>query len=271
MFHRLAAYYDDLVGGKDYALEARHLEALAGRLRRSTGRRWLDVACGTGRHLSYLRRHFEVRGIDRSPEMLRVARRRLPGVRLEVGDMRTFRLNAEFDVVSCLFSAIGHLRSERELGATFANFQRHLKPGGIVIVEPWIDPADFRPGFVHAMARESPSASVVRMAFSSRQGRRSLVHFHYLIGAPGRRVQHFEEVDLGLLVPRARLCALMRRAGLTARFLRKGLPSGRGLLVGRKRYAPRAAGRAGQRSFRRSRPVNRPASRRSGIRKRRAV
>jgi ubiquinone/menaquinone biosynthesis C-methylase UbiE len=234
MFHRLAPYYDDLVGGKDYRLESRVLESLARRLVRSRGRAWLDVACGTGRHLSFLRRHYAVTGVDLSREMLRVAHRRLPGIRLIVGDMRRFRLVQTFDVVSCLYSAIGHLKTERDIGAAFANFVRHLKPGGVAIVEPWIDPADFRSGYIRLLTHKSPSVTVTRMASSSRRGRRSAVHHHYLIGAAGRRVEHFEEVDIGLLVPRGRLVELMDDAGLNARFLRRGLTSGRGLLIGLK-------------------------------------
>jgi ubiquinone/menaquinone biosynthesis C-methylase UbiE len=237
MFHRLAPYYDDLVGTKDYRREAHALEALARRLSRSRGRAWLDVACGTGRHLSFLRRHYVVTGVDRSREMLRVARRRLPGIALTLGDMRSFRLDETFDVVSCLYSAIGHLKTERDLAATFANFARHLKPGGVAIVEPWIDPTEFRSGYTHLLTHQGRSATVVRMAFSSRRGGRSAVHYHYLIGRPGRPVEHFEEVDLGLLVPRARLLRLMGDAGLTPRFLRQGLASGRGLLIGLKEPA----------------------------------
>ena len=234
MFYRLAAYYDDLVAGKDYGSESRVLQRLARRFVRSQGRSWLDVACGTGRHLDFLRRRFRVTGLDASRAMLRVARRRLPRTRLILGDMRNFRLNETFDIVSCLFSAIGHLPTERDVAATFENFARHLKPGGVAMVEPWIDPADFRPGYVHLLTHTGRSATVVRLAFSSRRGRRSRVHYHYLIGETGRGVAHFEEVDVGLLVPRDRLVKLLEDAGLTARWLSPGLSSGRGLLIGYK-------------------------------------
>lgn len=234
MFHRLAPYYDDLVGEKDYRAETRFLESLARRLVRSRGKAWLDVGCGTGRHLSFLRQHYSVTGVDASREMLRVARRRLPGIPLVLGDMRDFHLGETFDVLSCLYSAIGHLRTERDLEATFANFARHLKPGGVAIIEPWIDPANFRSGYVHLLVHQSPSVAVARMALSSRRGRRSLVHYHYLIGKAGSPVRHFEEVDVGLLVPRNRMLEMLRAAGLTPRFRRKGLTYGRGLLVGLK-------------------------------------
>ena len=234
MFHRLARYYDLLVGDKDYRQESRQLELLAQRFGRSGGSSWLDVACGTGRHLEFLRRSHHVVGVDLSPAMLRVARRRLPGVRLVRADMRRFDLRERFDVVSCLYSAIGHLRTERDLAAAFANFARHLKPGGVAIVEPWIDPSEFRAGYVHLVTNRAGAVTVVRMADSLRRGSRSLVRYHYLVGEAGRGIRHFEETDIGLLVSRKRLLQLLGEAGLKPRWVRGGLTSRRGLLIGQK-------------------------------------
>ncbi len=234
MFHQLAEYYDLLISEKNTRAECRRLEALATTLGRSGGRSWLDVACGTGRHLEYLRRNHDVTGVDLSPSMLRVARRRLPGVRLLQGDMRTLELGRTFDVVSCLFSAIGHLRSEREVAHAFANFARHLKPGGVTIVEPWIDPSIFRSGHLHLVSRQAGPVMVARMSESSRRGARSVVRYRYLLGREGHGVRYFEDTDVGLLVPPRRLVRHMNRAGLRTRFLRDGLTPGRGLLVGQK-------------------------------------
>ena len=234
MFGRMARYYDLLYAAKDYDAEVRRLVQLAQRFGRSKGRSWLDVACGTGRHLEFLRRSHAVVGVDRSREMLRLARRRLPGVALRRGDMRTFRLARRFDVVTCLFSAIGHLRSYPELRQAFTNFARHLRPGGLVMVEPWIDPTTFRPGHIHVASYTSPEEIVTRVAFSSRRGNRSLVHYHYLVAERDRGIRHLEEVDRGLLVSRADLLAAMRSAGLHPRFVPQGLSTGRGLLLGTK-------------------------------------
>ncbi len=244
MFGDLARFYDALYGAKDYRAESRSLVRLVRRYARSKGHAWLDVACGTGRHLEFLRREWDVSGVDASPQMLRLARRRLPGVPLVQGDMRRFRLKDRFDVITCLFSAIGHLPSEADLLRTFHNFSTHLKPGGVAIVEPWIDPEDFRPGMVHLVSYRSPSLVIARMAFSARTGNRSAISYRYLIGEARRGVRHEEETDRGLLVPRRRLVELMERSGLRGRFLRHGLPTGRGLLVGRKPIRPpRTAGR----------------------------
>jgi len=233
-FYRLAEYYDALVAQKNYRSEVGQLERLARRFGQSKGRTWLDVACGTGRHLEFLRRTRPVCGVDLSPEMLRVARRRLPGVPLVSGDMRSFRLGKEFDVVTCLYSAIGHLRTEADLRRTFRNFARHLKPGGVAIVEPWIDPTEFHREMIHLVTHRGPKGTIVRLAYSRRRGKHSVIRYHYLIGEPGRGIRHLEETDIGLLVPRKRLLELMAQGGLQARFLRRGLPTGRGLLVGTK-------------------------------------
>ncbi len=234
MFHRLAEYYDALVAEKDYRSEARFLEKLVRRMGRSTGRAWLDVACGTGRHLEFLRHAYRITGVDLSAEMLRVARRRLPGARLVRGDMRRFRLEETFDVVSCLFSAVGHLRTERDLRAAIRNLARHLRPGGILLVEPWIDPSEFRSGYVHVFSHASPAVTVARMSVSSRRGNHSVLQYHYLIGQPGRRIRYLRETDVGLLVGRDRFLEILRAAGLVPRFWRRGLTPGRGLFVGVK-------------------------------------
>jgi ubiquinone/menaquinone biosynthesis C-methylase UbiE len=232
-FHELAKYYDAINDWKNYGREVRHLE----RLVRSTGLRgnasWLDVACGTGRHLEFLKKRHPVMGVDASKEMLDFARRRLPGVRLVRADMRTFHLDRTFDVVSCLFSAIGHLRTKEDVRTTFANFARHLNPGGVAIVEPWILPSAFRAGSIHFRSHISPDLTVVRLAFSSRRGNRSRIHYHFLIGKPNHDVQYIEYESDGLLLSRHELVEAMRSAGLRTRYLNQGL-EGRGLLVGVK-------------------------------------
>jgi SAM-dependent methyltransferase len=233
-FHELAKYYDAINDWKDYAGESARLETLARRFGRAGRTAWLDVACGTGRHLEFLSRRHSTVGVDGSREMLRVARHRLPQVRLVLGDMRTFRLNRRFDVVSCLFSAIGHLGTKEDVRRTFANFAYHLNPGGVAIVEPWIAPSAFRPASIHLRTHESPALTIIRLASSSRRGNRSMIQFHFLIGKPGRKIRHYEETDVGLLLSREELLRLMRSAGLKPRFLARGLTPGRGLLVGVK-------------------------------------
>jgi len=232
MFYELAPYYDRLLEGKDYRSEVRRLEELARRYSRSSGTSWLDVACGTGRHLEHLRARHSVAGVDRSPEMLKVARRRLPGVPLYRADMRTFRLPQTFDVVSCLFGAIGNIQSERALRATVQNFARHLKPGGLLMLEPWIDPTRFQVGMLRLMQYDDPATKVVRLAFSRRRGARSVTQTHYLVGERGRGLRHWTEFDPRLMVAYPRLREMMEAAGLRTKLVSRGLGTGRPLFLG---------------------------------------
>jgi ubiquinone/menaquinone biosynthesis C-methylase UbiE len=232
MFHELAPFYDRLLAGKNYRAEARRLEELARRFCRSGGDTWLDIACGTGRHLEYLRSRHRVMGLDRSREMLRVARVRLPGVRLVRADMRTFRLPQRFDVISCLFGAIGNVLTELATRQTIENFAAHVKPGGLLILEPWIDPAEFRVGMLRLMTYDDPSTKAVRLAFSRRRGNRSLTYTHFLVAEEGQGMRHWEEEDVRQMVPYPRLEEMIRHAGLRPRSVQRGLETGRPLLLG---------------------------------------
>lgn len=240
MFDELAPYYDVWLEEKDYRAETARLATLARRYSRSTPRTWLDVACGTGRHLQFLREEFEVEGVDASHRMLEIARRRLPGVSLRSGDMRTFDLHREFDVVTCLFGAIGHLTAVTDVRRTFANFARHLTPGGVCIVEPWIQPSAFRDGLVHVMRHEGEGSILLRVAYSRRDGRTSEIECHYLVAEPGRGVRHFREVNRGVMLSRAEIVRIAASVDLRPTFLARGLTPGRGLLVAARR-TPRTA------------------------------
>jgi len=232
MYRELASYYDRIYSERDYRGETARIIALARRFGRSGGRRWLDVACGTGRHLEFLQRRYDVTGVDLSRPMLRAARRRLPGVRLLPRDMRNLDLGERFDVVSCLFSAIGYLRTEGDLSRAFRSFARHLVPRGVVLVSPWISPDQFRPGHVSLDVYQDAATKIARAGFSDRRGAISRITFDYLIGEAGRGFRHVHEVEELRLTPPRRLRRLLRDAGLAATWVAPRGPDSRGWLVG---------------------------------------
>ena len=55
MFSKTAHLYDAIYSAKDYAGEAQRLKAFIAEYKRSPGNSMLDVACGTGGHIPYLR------------------------------------------------------------------------------------------------------------------------------------------------------------------------------------------------------------------------
>jgi dTDP-3-amino-3,6-dideoxy-alpha-D-glucopyranose N,N-dimethyltransferase len=230
-YDQLAEAYDIVHAGKPYAQEARLVRALVRKYARRPCRTLLDVACGSGRHLERFSRWFAVTGLDASPSMLSRARRRVPSARLTLGRMESFHLGRTFDVVTCLFSSIGYVRSGRDLRRTLVNLARHTSPGGVVVVEPWLRPQVFQVGLVHHLLAKAGGTTVLRMNGARRRRGRSVFEFHYLVGRNGT-VRHFvERHDLGLFDDRT-MRAAFRRAGLTVHHLSGGFASRRGLYVG---------------------------------------
>ena len=126
MFELSARYYDKLYAFKDYRAETEKLLETLRRYKPSLGDDLLDVACGTGRHLAYLKESFRVEGLDLGVGMLEAARERLPEVTFHQADMTDFILGRQFDVVTCLFSSIGYVKTLEALVKTVNGMASHL-------------------------------------------------------------------------------------------------------------------------------------------------
>jgi SAM-dependent methyltransferase len=192
-YQRSAAVYDLVYGDKAYRDEAHALRAVVER-ERAGARSLLEVGCGTGGHLAFLREHFACEGIDLSAAMIERARDKVPVVPLHVGDMRDFDLGRRFDVVASLFSAIGYVRSTAELDAAIACMARHLEPGGVLLVEPWFTPAQWTPGTkVHGgLHVDRDDLKIARLTVSETRGRFAVTPMHHLV-ATLDGVEHFVE------------------------------------------------------------------------------
>ena len=181
MFERSAELYDLVYGFKDYPGEARRIDELI-RERRPEARSLLDVACGTGKHLALLAdRYPDVAGLDLDEGLLAVARERLPDIPLHHADMTSFDLGRRFDAVTCLFSAIGYAGTEEKLRAAIGAMARHLEPGGVLIVEPWLEPQDWKPGHLHLLTVDEPDVKIARATVAGLEETTSIMDFHYLV------------------------------------------------------------------------------------------
>ena len=92
-----------------------------------------DIGCGTGRLEPYLAaRGLSPRGIDLSPEMIRVARRDFPGFSFDVADVRELPFpDASLAGVVCWYSLMFLTPSGRP--AAFGELARVVKPGGYLV------------------------------------------------------------------------------------------------------------------------------------------
>lgn len=228
-----AEFYDLIYGGKPYEAEAEQVHRVLQRHLRSGGSALLDVGCGTGAHLAHLGRHYRCTGVDLDAGLLAVARERLPGARFHQGDMTDFDLGERFDAVTCLFSAIGYVRTVERLGQAMRAFARHLAPGGVAVVEPWLTPDVFVAGRVRVDTPERPGATVARMVHSGMRDGFSVLTFSYLIGRE-QGIEHFEEDHVLGLFTREQMMDAFRGAGLdVVEHDPHGL-TGRGLYVARR-------------------------------------
>jgi SAM-dependent methyltransferase len=95
----------------------------------------LELGSGGGSLAFHLKGRFRLTLTDLSPEMLAVSRRINPECEHLVGDMRSLRLDREFDVV-LVHDAIMYATSPAEVRATLHTAAAHCRPEGVVAVLP---------------------------------------------------------------------------------------------------------------------------------------
>jgi len=59
LYNKTAKYYDLIYGWKDYRKESEFIHKLIQKHKKNTGNELLDVACGTGNHIRYLKKKLQ--------------------------------------------------------------------------------------------------------------------------------------------------------------------------------------------------------------------
>lgn len=232
IYARSAAFYDALQrsSGRDYAREAQRVHEIITAYRRCTGNALLDVGCGTGRHLDHLRAWYACEGLDVDRAMLGIAQSRLPDVKLHAQDMLGFNLDRRFDAIVCLGATIGHAPSVRLLEQTIETFARHLNAGGVLVVEPWLQPTQWREGELDATFADEPTLKVARMSVHRRDGNASILNYTYMVAASDG-VRTFSEPQRLMLFTDEEYRRALTRARLRAEHV-PGWSAEHGLYVG---------------------------------------
>jgi SAM-dependent methyltransferase len=134
----LAPWWPLISAPEEYAEEA----AFAASLLRTTtsappGRRptVLELGSGGGNNAFHLKAEFDLTLVDLSPEMVAVSQQLNPECVHHVGDMRTIRLEQEFDAVF-VHDAIEYMTSEDDLRAAVRTVYAHCRPGGVAVLVP---------------------------------------------------------------------------------------------------------------------------------------
>ena len=164
-----ARLYDAMYAGKKYARECDAMEAAIRRYGDGGAfKTVLDLGCGTGNHsVALARRGYDVAGVDLSEDMLAIAREKAAaaGVRASFhhGDMRDASVGRTFDVALILFAALGYQTEDGAVAGTLANVRRHLRPGGLLLIDVWNAPTLLREGAPDRLSvTERPGGQLIK-------------------------------------------------------------------------------------------------------------
>ena len=119
----------------------------------------LDVACGTGVLFpDYIKRGAVITGIDISPEMVKIAKKKFPDVNVICGDAENFSFSEKFDAIM-IYNAFPHFPEPEKL---IENLSRLLRVGGRLSVAHGMSREDL-------LALHNERASKVSLALPEEQ------------------------------------------------------------------------------------------------------
>ncbi len=135
----VARYFDISLGLKrDYVRESEFVDQIFSNYGGIS--KVLDIGCGTGNHAIELgKRGYKVIGIDKSREMIRVAKKKLEDrkvdVEFKVMDMLKMRFKERFDGAILMFSSLLHVGSLGNIKKVVKRLADIVRYNGIIIVD----------------------------------------------------------------------------------------------------------------------------------------
>lgn len=122
------------------AREARFLQWAFRRFADKDVHEILDLGCGAGRlAIDLSAKGYAVTGVDKSPAMLKIARRNADGrqvkLRLLRSQLSELKITGRFDAAYSVQDPFNYVLEEKELSNSLARVQSLLRPGGVLVVD----------------------------------------------------------------------------------------------------------------------------------------
>lgn len=222
-YRRFAHVYDYFMAEAPYAAWAGYIDHILKTGTRGPGGEnpplVLDLACGTGGiTLPLARRGYDMIGVDRSPDMLTVARDKADRKKLSIlflaQDMRELDLYGTVDAALCVCDGLNYLLTEAELAEVFVRVARFLNPGGIFIFDM---NTEYKFKMILSGNTFSESGREASYRWQNHYDRLTGINeytLHFTVRGPAGRNEHFNETHRQRAYPADTVHTLLCGAGL---------------------------------------------------------
>jgi SAM-dependent methyltransferase len=138
-FYEKYAWAYDLIISRNQKQECAFIEKVLADFSIGRGAAILDAGCGTGSYsVELMQRGFRVTGVDRSSQLLMLARKKAAAAGLEIpfddGDILTLNVDRQYDAVLCR-GVLNDLVEEHDRIQVFRSFAASLRFGGVLILD----------------------------------------------------------------------------------------------------------------------------------------
>jgi SAM-dependent methyltransferase len=144
MFNKEYAQLYDLMYSqeKDYPAEVAFVEKIFQEYALHPVNTILDFACGTGGHaLEFAGKGYSLTGIDKSEDMLKVARQKTSSLCQNIifsqAAMEDYVSKQLFDAVICMFAAFDYLVLDETIASALQNVYSSLNNSGLFVIDFW--------------------------------------------------------------------------------------------------------------------------------------
>lgn len=148
LYSELAPWFHMLTAPEDYAEEAEFYRHAMIEGSERPVEQVLELGSGGGNNASHMKAHLTLTLVDLSGEMLALSRTINPELEHIEGDMRTVRLDREFDAVF-VHDAVVYMTTETDLRAAMETAFVHCRPGGVALFCPDHVKENFAPKTAH--------------------------------------------------------------------------------------------------------------------------
>ncbi len=215
MFTGTAELYDLLdCKFSDYKTQAFRLDRCI-REHRPGATSLLLIPCGSGELARQLANayDYQVSGIDDRPGLVQRAANKNPDGLFQCSDLSGFKMSKKYDVVVLLQRMFGSLENIAQLFDVISAAARQLNSGGVLLLEPWQPPQEWRRGHMQMETLDEADLSITRISYYEHSGNISHIHHEYMVlSSQGmlesteiRELYHFSPDDLVTCFEQARL------------------------------------------------------------------